>query len=65
MHNPTILLRAYDIFGSPTLSGNDGSHSVAISKALIADTIKQLHPSSTSTIFYGKDELFPKMPSMD
>jgi hypothetical protein len=43
MHNPTVPLRVHDVFSEPGISGGDGIGS-DISRNLITDAIKGLHP---------------------
>jgi hypothetical protein len=63
MHNPTVPLRVHDIFSAPGISDDD-SIGLDISRSLITDAIKRLHPSSVSRIFTDSDDSYPKMPRL-
>jgi hypothetical protein len=63
MHNPTVPLCVHDIFSAPGISGADGV-GLDISRSLIADAIKRLHPWSVSRIFTDSDDSYPKIPSL-
>jgi hypothetical protein len=63
MHNPTKALHLRDILSSPGVSGNDDGLGVSISKRLIADAVKRLHPMSVGQVFpRGGEEDYPAMP---
>jgi hypothetical protein len=60
MHNPTLPLSVRDIFNAPGINDNDGL-GLQITKALIADAIKRLHPTAVGTVFSSSDD-YPKIP---
>jgi hypothetical protein len=61
MHNPILPLNMHDIFGSPAISGDNIG--VEISRSLISDEIKRIHPSSVKRVFTESDR-YPKMPNI-
>ncbi|KAF2024854.1 hypothetical protein EK21DRAFT_77790 [Setomelanomma holmii] len=65
MHNPSVPLRLRDIVTGPALAGTDDV-GVQVSRSLIAEAIKRLHPSAISTIFSGDTATsYPQFPVVD
>ncbi len=63
IYNLIILFCVHNIFSAPGISGGDGVE-LDISRSLIADAIKRLHPSSINHIFINSDDSYPKMLSL-
>lgn len=64
MHDPTIPLSVHDIFSAPGISGGDGGIGPDISRGLIADAIKRLHPSAVSAVFRNNNH-YPTIPCLE
>lgn len=63
MHDPTKPLSHEDIISSPAVTGDDEGLGTSISRGLIADAVKRLHPESLNKIF-PKGEGYRSLPSI-
>jgi hypothetical protein len=65
MHNPTIPLSLGDILFSPGVSGNDGGLGASITRGLIAEAVKALHPRTVRRVFSPVEGGPPTIPTID
>jgi len=65
MHNPTIPLSLGDILFSPGVSGNDGGLGASITRDLIAEAVKALHPRAVRRVFSPVEGGPPTIPTID